>query len=275
MKAGPLDPKWEATKEEAKKLIAAGGCSAIKYWSNTDAIRLCPEEHKKEVHFEALECMVYISEWEDAANKAIELINRGLSLIKSKKKHPPASPPSPAIEGKEEDGGKWQRLSDTLLKRSDWAHAIGAEKGQYYSGLSDGLAQAVRQMESLLEDKIEPPTPPAGAKDTYTREEVKLILSQRESYFQNHNKGEVFLTTGQWLDKNYTPGLHLLTQPAGAEGEQTMEELEKEYDVLESINYKATKKIITLENELSAAQARIAELEQTIREQKEWINSHL
>ena len=76
----------------------------------------------------------------------------------------PASPPPPAIEGKEEDGDKWQRLSDTLLKRSDWAHAIAAEKGQYYSGLSDGLAQAVKQMESLLEDKIEPPTPPAGAK---------------------------------------------------------------------------------------------------------------
>ncbi len=74
--------EWEATKEKAKALIAAGGCAAIKFWSNTDAIRLCPKDHAKELNFQPLEGIVYISEWEESALLAIELISRGLELIK-------------------------------------------------------------------------------------------------------------------------------------------------------------------------------------------------
>lgn len=172
----PLNPEWEARKEEAKKLIAAGGCSAIKYWSNTDAIRLCPEEHKKEVHFEALECMVYISEWEDAANKAIELINRGLALIKSKKKHPPASPPAPAIEGKGEDRDweakeirrrideqKSENSTSALIER---AFVVGYfnrpdPPADYVKDVASGhLKEAWERCKSGLRLS---PTPPAGA----------------------------------------------------------------------------------------------------------------
>ena len=97
------DIHWEARKEEAKKLIAAGGCFAIKFWNNTDAISLCPPEHQPELKFEPLEGMVYISEWEEAAKKAIELISRGLDLLN--KKSAPA-PSLPSIEP-EEENEKW------------------------------------------------------------------------------------------------------------------------------------------------------------------------
>src|ERR1700748_1759425 len=76
-----LNREYEKRKERAKELIAAGGCAAIKYWSATDAERLCPKEHSAEVKFEPLEGMVYISEWLTAAKKAVELITRGISLL--------------------------------------------------------------------------------------------------------------------------------------------------------------------------------------------------
>lgn len=87
-----LDREYEERKKNAKKLIAAGGCAAIKFWSNTDALRLCPTEHKDEVKFEPPEGMVYISEWLDAAKKAIELIRKGIELIEPKQSPSPSLP---------------------------------------------------------------------------------------------------------------------------------------------------------------------------------------
>ena len=184
---------------------------------------------------------------------------------------PENPPPSPAIEGKEEDGDKWQRLSDTLLKRSDWAHAIAAEKGQYYSGLSDGLAQAVKQMESLLEDKIEPPTTPAGGeqlsgaegdgeKKSVHPEDLKqvekTILEVLDTYLSAYpvpaNFRKIHIS-GKQKAANY-----LALWMTGFWG--AMDEGAEQW---RSDFMDATEK-------LSAAQAKIAELEQTIREQKEW-----
>lgn len=71
-----------------------------------------------------------------------------------------------------------------------------------------------------------PAAPEPERAEAFTREEVKLILSQRESYFMNHSTDDTFLSTGQWLDKNYIPGLHLLPSPrstptaSGTEGEE-------------------------------------------------------
>lgn len=75
------DKDYEKRKQEAQELIAAGGCSAIKLWSGTDAERLCPKDHIKDVKFDPLEAPVYITEWLDAAKKAVELINRGIFLL--------------------------------------------------------------------------------------------------------------------------------------------------------------------------------------------------
>lgn len=72
-------------------------------------------------------------------------------------------------------------------------------------------------------DRADQPKPDT---DVFSREEVKLILSQRESYFMNHSPDDTFLATGQWLDKHYIPGLHLLPSPSstptasGTEGEE-------------------------------------------------------
>lgn len=71
--------------------------------------------------------------------------------------------------------------------------------------------------------------------DAFGREEVKLILSQRESYVKNHSPDGIFLATGPWLDKHYIPGLHLLPSlgstpiASGTEGEEkTPDEIYRE-----------------------------------------------
>jgi hypothetical protein len=86
------DAEYEKRKDEAKLLIAAGGCSAIKFWSNTDATRLCPADHKKEVGLDPLEAPIYVSEWLEAAKKAVELISKGIALLE------PAAPSSPSLD---------------------------------------------------------------------------------------------------------------------------------------------------------------------------------
>ena len=73
------DAEYEAKKEKAKELIAAGGCYAIQFWSHTDAIRLCPKEHNRlETHLEA---RVYIADWISSAKKAMQLIQEGIDLL--------------------------------------------------------------------------------------------------------------------------------------------------------------------------------------------------
>ena len=73
-----IDKEYEALKQEAKELIAAGGCHAISLWSRSDAERLCPDKHKK---FEELEVPMYISDWIKEARKAIELIWAGIEML--------------------------------------------------------------------------------------------------------------------------------------------------------------------------------------------------
>lgn len=90
-----INKEYEEIKMRAKELIAAGGCAAIKFWSNTDADRLCPKEHRGEVKFEPLEGMVYADEWLESAQKAVELINRGIALL--------TPVPSSAIPQREEE----------------------------------------------------------------------------------------------------------------------------------------------------------------------------
>lgn len=75
------NPEYDQRKQDGKKLIAAGGCSALSLWSRTDAVRLCPPEHMKEVDFAELEPNMFISEWLDAAKRAVVLIQRGIDLI--------------------------------------------------------------------------------------------------------------------------------------------------------------------------------------------------
>ena len=73
------DAEYEAKKQKAKELIAAGGCFAIQYWSHTDALRLCPKEHNKlETQLEA---PIYINEWVTSAKKAMQLIQEGIDLL--------------------------------------------------------------------------------------------------------------------------------------------------------------------------------------------------
>lgn len=74
------DPEWEAKKQKAKELIAAGGCYAIQFWSNTDAIRLCPKEYSD---FKQLEAPIYSSEWIASARRAISLIQQGIKLLQA------------------------------------------------------------------------------------------------------------------------------------------------------------------------------------------------
>lgn len=79
-----FDQDYENRKQAAKELIAAGGCSAITFWSRTDAERLCPDEHKSEVDFDPIEAPVYISDWITSAKKAVELIKKGIDILESK-----------------------------------------------------------------------------------------------------------------------------------------------------------------------------------------------
>ena len=75
-----INNDYEQKKNEAKELIAAGGCHAISFWSRTDAERLCPKAYND---FEQIEAPVYIDEWIAQGEKAIELIQRGINLLNS------------------------------------------------------------------------------------------------------------------------------------------------------------------------------------------------
>ncbi len=72
------DAEYEAQKQKGKELIAAGGCHAIRYWSKTDAERLCPPAHNILTDNEP---PFYTSDWVKVANKAIELIQSGIKLL--------------------------------------------------------------------------------------------------------------------------------------------------------------------------------------------------
>jgi hypothetical protein len=114
MKASFVNKEYESRKETGKKLIAAGGCAAIKFWSNTDAIRLCPEEHKNELDFRPLEAPIYADEWIEEARKAIKLINQGIALITRDWKSTVTESPS-SIEG-EEKRPHWVKCMDRMPK---------------------------------------------------------------------------------------------------------------------------------------------------------------
>lgn len=75
-----VNPEWEEKKEKAFQLIAAGGCHAIAYWSRTDAERLLPKGLEP---LEPIDPLVYILDWEREGKKAIELIQKGLDMLKT------------------------------------------------------------------------------------------------------------------------------------------------------------------------------------------------
>jgi len=96
------DKEYEDLKLKAKELIAAGGCFAIQYWSNTDAQRLCPEEYNKlEIHPEVPH---YIPSWITSGKKAIELIQQGINLLE----------PTPP-EGKGYSEQDMERLAEAVM----------------------------------------------------------------------------------------------------------------------------------------------------------------
>lgn len=79
------DKEWEDQKEYGKQLIAAGGCYALSFWSRTDAERLFPKNEKITQNFIELDGVpIYNSEWIEEANKAIELIQKGIKLLEKK-----------------------------------------------------------------------------------------------------------------------------------------------------------------------------------------------
>lgn len=107
--------------------------------------------------------------------------------------------------------------------------------------------------------------------ESFNREEVKNILMEFSYDIQQEKYGgcsthrhivSLFIKAHRELFSTPTP-------PAGAEGEGEKMEQVGLFDILDqAIDEEVAEK-------LSAAHTKIAELEQTIREQKEWINSHL
>ena len=73
---------FKKKEQQAKELIAAGGCYAIQFWSHTDAMRLCPKEYNN--MDQSLEAPIYISEWIMSGKKAIGLIQEGIDLLEHK-----------------------------------------------------------------------------------------------------------------------------------------------------------------------------------------------
>jgi len=156
-----LDKEYEERKKQAKELISAGGCAAIKYWSNTDAFRLCPSKYKDEVKFDPLEGMVYISEWLDTAKKAIEFISKGIELIEPK--------PTPSTNNQREGEKEvhpifkgWNsekligrvrlRFQELIRKKWDWR--------SFYNGWIEGRADML-QVQRQDYDNAQPTETPS------------------------------------------------------------------------------------------------------------------
>lgn len=99
--------------------------------------------------------------------------------------------PSPGVKTGVISADTLQKISDTFLKRSDAAHAISAQKGQYYSGLAEGLSQAVRALEDLIEafspssESKEAPIPGAKFETRLPNGEWTRTSEQQKSFMED------------------------------------------------------------------------------------------
>jgi hypothetical protein len=258
------DKEYENRKEKGKKLIAAGGCAAIKFWSNTDAIRLCPDEHKNELDFRPLEAPIYISEWIEEAKKAIKLIYEGVALIARDWKSPETESPS-SIEG--EDG--WAvafKFRNMLAEIYDELHG----RGKICSDIEDLFAEYPPR---------ESPSPalPVTLKIIVNGQPIDIQVSgsdtilsiMEKALVQTHSTGRpvsdwtMRTHSGEALDKTYT-----------------VDDLEeKDGNVLflslnAGIGASPTLPIATANDRIAALTSENADLKAQIKDLKDWIDSH-